>query len=261
MIISRKQWLVAIVMALLVHVGLAAWFKGVFKYEGIAQPGDAGVEINIGLLDIQPEPESTPEPEAEPEPEVIPEPVVEPEPIVEPTPVIEQVVQPQPVVEQMAEVEEVETIVLPDTPVSTTVPMRTVSTEPAEFIAAFTPPADTPPVSAPSSQPKPAASSSAGDAAPKQNYYLQLAGWIAKHKEYPFRAKVRRMTGTAKVRFTINRRGELKSAELVESSGHSLLDEGTMAMLKKASPFPPIADDIEGETLTVTLPVEYTLTK
>ncbi|HEX3494615.1 MAG TPA: energy transducer TonB, partial [Methylocella sp.] len=59
---------------------------------------------------------------------------------------------------------------------------------------------------------------------------------LASKKEFPPGAIGQ--TGTAKVKFVIDRRGKLISSELVESAGSELLDAAALRMVERAEPFP-----------------------
>ena len=98
-----------------------------------------------------------------------------------------------------------------------------------------------------------------GNPAAKRNYYAKLAAWLNKHKRYPRRAKLRRQQGIVKVRFTIDRNGRVLANTIVNGSGHRLLDKEVQAMLKRASPMPPIPKELRLAKLTITVPVSFKL--
>jgi protein TonB len=62
-----------------------------------------------------------------------------------------------------------------------------------------------------------------------------------------------------RVTFTIDRNGRVLSKRIVASSGHAALDKEVEAMLRRASPMPKIPRELGRSTLTVTLPVVFTL--
>jgi protein TonB len=62
-------------------------------------------------------------------------------------------------------------------------------------------------------------------------------------------------SGTAKVKFVIDRQGKLISRELVESSGSELLDAAAIRMVERAEPFP--VPPAEVSDLTFTVPVIF----
>ena len=83
---------------------------------------------------------------------------------------------------------------------------------------------------------------SRGDAAPvgktADRYPAQVLAWIERHKRYPPRASDRRLAGEAVVALTLDRRGRLRRVELIQSSGHPLLDEAAIDAVQRADPFP-----------------------
>lgn len=83
---------------------------------------------------------------------------------------------------------------------------------------------------------------SRGDATPggenADRYPAQVLAWIERHKRYPPRASDRRLEGEAVVALTLDRRGRLRRVELIQSSGHPLLDEAAIDAVQRADPFP-----------------------
>lgn len=68
-----------------------------------------------------------------------------------------------------------------------------------------------------------------------------LATWLSAHRRYPEQARRDGVQGQPTVRFTVEPSGRVTSVELVTSSGSTVLDEATIAMLRGATlpPFPP----------------------
>lgn len=64
-------------------------------------------------------------------------------------------------------------------------------------------------------------------------------------------------SGTAKVKFVIDRRGKLISAALVESTGSELLDAAALAMVERAEPFPEAPLEVKDDSLDFTVPVIF----
>lgn len=102
-----------------------------------------------------------------------------------------------------------------------------------------------------------------GNASPdrlaRHPYFARLMAWLQRHKTYPAELKRAKKQGTVLLNFSIGRRGELLSARVVATSGEPMLDQAALAMLQRASPMPALPDDLGLDTLTLTIPVEYSL--
>ncbi len=89
-------------------------------------------------------------------------------------------------------------------------------------------------------------------------YNALLSAWLQQHHEFPARAQRRKMYGETKVRFTIDRRGNLLDSEVVDSSGYELLDEAALATLKRASPLPPMPTEMSGSEYNPIITLRFT---
>lgn len=98
-----------------------------------------------------------------------------------------------------------------------------------------------------------------GGQAASATYFGQLKGWLNRHKRYPTAAKKAKEQGVVVVNFTIDRRGELIASAIEKSSGHPLLDAAALALLQRAEPMPRIPESLGLQTLTVSLPIDYSL--
>jgi periplasmic protein TonB len=85
----------------------------------------------------------------------------------------------------------------------------------------------------------------------KKKIVIQLAS----KKEFP--AGATGQSGTAKVKFVIDRRGKLISRELVESAGSELLDAAALRTVERAEPFPEPPAEVSDDRLTFTVPVIF----
>ena len=93
----------------------------------------------------------------------------------------------------------------------------------------------------------------------RAGYGSQLANWLNRFKQYPALARRRGIEGDAKVRLVIERNGALLSSSLRVASGSALLDESALAMVKAASPFPRVPDELVGERFEFEVPVAFRL--
>ena len=105
------------------------------------------------------------------------------------------------------------------------------------------------------------ASAAAGGGMPgsSADYLALLQAWLERHKEYPRRAQLRRIEGTAVLRFVMDREGRLVSYRVERGSGHAVLDDAVREMVKRASPFPPLPPEIHQASLELVVPVSFYL--
>lgn len=287
-------WSMALLTAIGLHAGLA-WWAGQTPPPppGTAQaPGSGGVLIGLGPVggaagapeapaetppteeppaevvaapEPQPvEPEPVPEPEPEPEPVPLePEPVpVEPEPVPEPVPEVAQPVRkPPPPKRPEPERPKPETVQPKPTETAAKPAAPAASSAQSSAAEAAAQPAPGPRAATGASQgpTRGAGTSAAGGGTPNASYLSHLQLWLEKNKEYPRMARMRRQEGTALLRFTIDRSGRVLSHAVVQGSGHTLLDDAVEEMIRRASPMPPLPADYGSDTLTLTVPVKFSL--
>jgi periplasmic protein TonB len=121
--------------------------------------------------------------------------------------------------------------------------------------------------SAPTSAPRaeavvaPEVSQSAGapdaDPAALVTWRATLAAHVQRFKRFPAQAVERRWHGTTMVRFTIDRRGEIVSAEVVSHSGVEVLDQESLSLIARAAPLPAPPHHIRGTHFTFTIPIRF----
>lgn len=98
---------------------------------------------------------------------------------------------------------------------------------------------EAPPSSGGASQAKAAENGSAGAAGVKADKYGQaVLREIRRAQHYATRLQRRGIAGTVVVAFTVDRRGRLRAAKVVESSGSAALDDLALHQLTNAAPFP-----------------------
>jgi protein TonB len=71
------------------------------------------------------------------------------------------------------------------------------------------------------------------------SHFAYIRKRIQRALRYPRKAQQAGKTGQAKVRFLICADGQVKDLEIVESSGHAILDKNALKTIKRAAPFPP----------------------
>lgn len=86
-----------------------------------------------------------------------------------------------------------------------------------------------------------------------------LMNHLSRHRRYPAAARQSGQQGKVQVRFRIDRKGQVLSAQVIKASRSSSLDAEAVAMLKRASPLPEPPDEVGGETIELVIPVEFTI--
>jgi protein TonB len=76
---------------------------------------------------------------------------------------------------------------------------------------------------------------------------------------YPARAAERGEEGTCLLKITVNRDGTVDKVQLMESSGHRVLDDAAIAAVHKGSSYGRISKHYKEETLTIFAFFQYNL--
>ena len=85
-----------------------------------------------------------------------------------------------------------------------------------------------------------------------------LVAQLERNKRYPPGAAGEH--GTVKLEFRIDRRGHVLASRIVQSSGSAALDEETLALARRAQPFPPPPADVSDDQLSFVVPIRYAAT-
>lgn len=86
-----------------------------------------------------------------------------------------------------------------------------------------------------------------GETPPKRaDFAYYLASWRRKVERigklnYPQRARAERITGSLRLRVVIAADGALRDARVMRSSGHTMLDEAALAIVRLAAPYAPFS--------------------
>lgn len=253
--------------ALMLHASLALAFV-TWETEPVAPPGEMVITIDLApaVASAATEPvagqaaASAPQQQTPPEPQPEPEPV-EPEPVVEeppplPEPVEEEVVKEEPpppepeapeaeIAEPPPPAEKAEVVVAPKKEKPKAKPRPTPKPKPAAAAQA----------AAASSDRRADVGGSGAKASPSDlaKYIGRLRSALERSKRYP--ASANGASGTASLRFTVDRSGNVTGYTLTRSSGNAALDAATRAMIKSAN-LPPIPDGLPN-SITVGVPVNF----
>ena len=101
--------------------------------------------------------------------------------------------------------------------------------------------------------PMPGLSSRNSDALP--NWKTQLVAKLERSKRYP--SEARGDQGIAQLAFSVDRQGGVHNARIVRSSGSSVLDHETLALVQRAQPLPPPPPEVSGAQIPILVPIRY----
>lgn len=105
--------------------------------------------------------------------------------------------------------------------------------------------------------PMASAMSSGAVASAIASYNQRVRAHLMRFHQYPSGGGGAR--GVARLSFTLSRGGQVTSSRLAGSSGVAAFDAQAMSMVRQASPFPPIPDEIKNGAMSFTIPVEFTV--
>ncbi len=88
------------------------------------------------------------------------------------------------------------------------------------------------------------------------NYAGIVRAHLARYKQYPAEARARGNEGDATVTFSLDASGAVTSVKLAHGSGFESLDQESIAMVRRASPFPTPPN---GRAQSFTVPVGFTI--
>ncbi|WP_027544907.1 energy transducer TonB [Bradyrhizobium sp. WSM2254] len=89
------------------------------------------------------------------------------------------------------------------------------------------------------------------------SYNQRVRAHLMRFHQYPSAGGGQR--GVARLNFTLSRSGQVTSSRLGGSSGVAAFDAQAMSMIRQASPFPPIPDEIKNGAMSFSIPVEFTV--
>ncbi|AWM03265.1 TonB family protein [Bradyrhizobium amphicarpaeae] len=89
------------------------------------------------------------------------------------------------------------------------------------------------------------------------SYNQRVRAHLMRFHQYPSGGGGAR--GVARLSFTLSRSGQVTSSRISGSSGVAAFDAQAMSMIRQASPFPPIPDEIKNGAMSFSIPVEFTV--
>ena len=93
----------------------------------------------------------------------------------------------------------------------------------------------------------------------RDQYQQIISARIKQFEEYPPVAKRRHWEGTTVVQLRLSPDGKVTDISVVEKSGHEILDEAAVNMIRKASPLPAPPEGLRGRDQTVLVPIKFKL--
>ncbi|ADE14918.1 TonB family protein [Nitrosococcus halophilus Nc 4] len=247
------RWGLGVFLAVGLHVGAAF---GVIVWNATRTPPlspPPAMMIELAAVPVAPPPQPNNAP-PEPKQEKVEPPPPEPEP--EPLP---EKVEPPPPPKPKVKPE----VALPKPPPPKPRPKQPQQPQPIEEKTPPPEPVSKPPAPAEQSPPAPKAKAPAPSASSAQvrktvqTWQQLLLAHIERHKRYPSSARRRRQEGVTYLRFVMDREGQVLSARIERSSGYTLLDKETQALIERAAPLPVPPPEISGKQLEFVVPVQF----
>lgn len=93
----------------------------------------------------------------------------------------------------------------------------------------------------------------------ESDYFSLISAHLNRRKTYPVEAKRARQEGVVTVRFSVDRGGNVSNVSIRRSSGHDLLDAATLQLLERVAPLPRMPSSMQRDSVTVSLPIDYSL--
>jgi protein TonB len=263
------RWTLSALAIVALHAGLIAGAMSWYREQPIAGAAEPAIMIDMAPATAAPQaqhdevapgpemqqadeqsappPEPAPPPQAEEKIEPVPE-VAKPE--VEAPP--EQKVEPTPTPPEPAKVtpEPPQPVLEKPKPVRAEVKKKPSVAPPAPRTTA--PPRSQQRASAAAAMPSAGASRAAS-----ANYNQLVAAQLQRYKQYPSASRAANEQGRAYIAFTLDRSGRLLSARLTKSSGFAALDAETLAVVRRAQPFPPFPAEKTGSTDSFNVPISF----
>jgi len=93
----------------------------------------------------------------------------------------------------------------------------------------------------------------------EEDFFKQLKYQVYNNLKYPLEAKNSRLEGIVRVKFVLKNNGEVKSARIIKSSGHDILDQTTIRTIKEKGLFYKIPKSLNKDQLTVKAQINFAL--
>lgn len=95
----------------------------------------------------------------------------------------------------------------------------------------------------------------------RQTYFRENVAKIRSKTRYPSNALQKGQEGSVRVSVVIDRKGNIVGITALEESKYAALNKEATSAVKRAAPFPPMPDEISGNTFEFAVPIKFTLPK
>jgi protein TonB len=107
--------------------------------------------------------------------------------------------------------------------------------------------------------PSAAAMSAGSTAATIASYNQIVAAHLQRFKQYPPGSKAAGEQGISRLSFSLSRSGRVLGSRLAGSSGYAALDAETLAMVRRAEPFPAFPPEMQQASMGFNVPVQFSI--
>lgn len=95
------------------------------------------------------------------------------------------------------------------------------------------------------------------DGAGLRQYHFALGRMAANFRSYPSQAREAGWDGRVAMRLTVDTGGVPQSLRLLSGSGHDILDQAALEMLRLAASHTPVPDTLRGQRFEIDLAIDY----
>ncbi len=91
------------------------------------------------------------------------------------------------------------------------------------------------------------------------DYIAELRAWLGRHKHYPEKARQNHIEGTVKLFLAVDADGKVLESRIADSSGSPTLDAAARRMLAASRPLPPMPAAAQRNRLELIIPIVFKL--
>ena len=96
-------------------------------------------------------------------------------------------------------------------------------------------------------------------AASVADWQTAIARSVASKQVYPRSAMMRQLEGSARVKVVMDRSGAIQSYEILQPTGHTVLDTEIERLMARVNPLPKPPAELTDDRLTIILPLNWAL--